>query len=83
LTPAKSGYTTLKVYDILGREMVTLIDGNLGAGAHGISWNASDCFLLRVNQIFCKYITLEEYTIQTGNRAISALAAGYLRRRAS
>jgi hypothetical protein len=37
---AKSGYTTLKVYDILGREMVTLIDGNLEAGAHGITWNA-------------------------------------------
>jgi hypothetical protein len=38
---AKSGYTTLKVYDILGREIVTLIDGNLEAGAHGITWDAN------------------------------------------
>jgi beta-glucosidase len=35
------GYTTLKVYDVLGREVATLIDGEQSTGVHSISWDAS------------------------------------------
>ena len=32
----------VKVYNIHGQEVRTLIDGNLGAGLHTVSWNATD-----------------------------------------
>jgi beta-glucosidase len=35
------GHATLKVYDILGREVTTLIDGEKSAGIHTVSWDAS------------------------------------------
>jgi len=34
-------YATLKVYDILGREVATLVDGEKSAGVHTVSWDAS------------------------------------------
>jgi hypothetical protein len=37
----ESGYTSLKVFDILGREVVGLIDENLVAGEHSVVWQAS------------------------------------------
>jgi len=37
----KSGVATLKVYNILGKEVATLFDGNLTAGSYNINWNAS------------------------------------------
>jgi hypothetical protein len=36
-----SGLTTLSVYNILGEKIVTLINGNLNAGTHEVSFNAS------------------------------------------
>jgi hypothetical protein len=35
------GYATLRVYDVLGREVVTLVDGEKSAGVHIVSWDAS------------------------------------------
>jgi beta-glucosidase len=35
------GYATLKVYDMLGREVATLVDGEKSAGVHTVSWDAS------------------------------------------
>lgn len=32
----------LAVYDVLGRQVATLVDGRMGAGRHQISWNASN-----------------------------------------
>ncbi len=36
-----NSYVTLKVYDILGREVVTLVDGREPAALHTVTWNAS------------------------------------------
>jgi hypothetical protein len=37
----KAGYVTLKIYDILGREVAALVNQNLNAGLHTINWDAS------------------------------------------
>ena len=37
-----SGFTTLKVYDILGREVAVLLNEELMAGSHIINFNASN-----------------------------------------
>jgi hypothetical protein len=37
----RSSRTTLKIYDILGREVATLLDDNLGAGRYTVSFDAS------------------------------------------
>jgi hypothetical protein len=39
--PKKSS-VTLKIYDLLGREIETLIDKYLSAGEHNVSWNAKN-----------------------------------------
>ena len=38
---ARASRVTLKVYDILGREIATLVDGVVGVGRHDVRWNAS------------------------------------------
>ena len=37
----EAGLTRLIIYDLLGREVMRLIDGELSAGNHTVSWNAS------------------------------------------
>ena len=32
---------TLKVFDLLGREIATLVDGRVQAGSHSVTWNAA------------------------------------------
>jgi hypothetical protein len=36
----KSGMVTLKIYDILGSEVATLVNENMNAGSYNIDWNA-------------------------------------------
>ncbi|MDP2983673.1 MAG: FlgD immunoglobulin-like domain containing protein [Candidatus Latescibacter sp.] len=38
----KSSQVSLKVYDLLGREVVTLANGEKSAGEHRVIWNGSD-----------------------------------------
>ena len=38
----RTGFVTLKVYDILGREVKTLINGQMQAGNHSVSFNGSN-----------------------------------------
>jgi hypothetical protein len=37
-----SGYATLKVYDMLGEEIATLVQGDMESGVHSIDFNASN-----------------------------------------
>jgi len=37
----KNGFVTLKVFDIMGREISTLISREMGAGSYSFDWNAS------------------------------------------
>jgi hypothetical protein len=48
----------LKVFDLLGQEVTTLVDGVLPAGSHTILWNTAD---LATGVYF--------YRLQTGNWA--------------
>ncbi|TNE69773.1 T9SS type A sorting domain-containing protein [bacterium] len=38
----QSGFTTLKVYDMLGREVSTLVNGEMMSGNHAVTFNASN-----------------------------------------
>lgn len=38
---AKDGYATLKIYDLLGRELSTLVNGEIQAGHHAIKFDGS------------------------------------------
>jgi hypothetical protein len=40
---------TIKVFDVLGREVATLVDGDLSAGFHQIAWHGSDAGGSRVS----------------------------------
>ena len=40
----KSSHIVLTVYDILGHEIITLVDEKQQAGLHQQNWNACDCF---------------------------------------
>ena len=35
-------YVSLKIYNVLGQLVTTLVDGRLEAGEHVLSWNAAD-----------------------------------------
>lgn len=37
----RGGFVMLKVYDLLGREVVTLVNGKKTAGTYSVTWNAS------------------------------------------
>ncbi|MBS1492618.1 MAG: choice-of-anchor J domain-containing protein [Bacteroidetes bacterium] len=38
----QNGFVTLKVYNMLGKEVATLVNGNLNAGQHNYNFNASN-----------------------------------------
>jgi hypothetical protein len=38
----QNGFVSLKVYNMLGKEVATLVNGNLNAGAHNYNFNASN-----------------------------------------
>ena len=37
----KESFVTLKVYDIMGREVTSLMNANITVGTHSIVWDAS------------------------------------------
>jgi hypothetical protein len=38
----QAGFVTLKVYDMLGREVATLVNGDLAPSSYSITWNAAN-----------------------------------------
>jgi hypothetical protein len=40
-TLARAGHVRLRIFDLLGREIATLVDGTLDPGSHRVEWNAS------------------------------------------
>jgi len=44
----KNAFVTLKIYDMLGREVKTLISGERNAGSYSIEWNGSNNYGSRV-----------------------------------
>jgi hypothetical protein len=45
----KASYVTIKVYDLLGNEVATLVNGNVAAGYHSVIWNATNNSGAKVN----------------------------------
>lgn len=45
----EAGAVQLMIFDVLGREVVTLVAGEQSAGHHGVTWNATDKRGLRVS----------------------------------
>jgi len=39
---AQTGFVSLKIYDVLGREVATLVNGNLNPGKHTVTWNVTN-----------------------------------------
>ena len=48
----ESGYVSVKIYNVMGQVVSTLVDGNMDAGYHTLTWNAdnmpSGMYLVRV-----------------------------------
>jgi hypothetical protein len=55
-----AGYVTLKVYNVLGEEVATLVASNHAAGTFNVSWDASD----RPSGVYFYRLTAGEY-VQT------------------
>ncbi|MBX2990782.1 MAG: T9SS type A sorting domain-containing protein [Bacteroidetes bacterium] len=39
---AQPGRASLKIFNLLGQEIATLVDGNFSAGAHSVAWDAAE-----------------------------------------
>ena len=40
-TLPEAGHASLKVFDLLGREVATVMDNNMSVGAHSVNWSAN------------------------------------------
>ncbi len=45
----KASFVSIKVYNVLGSEVATLVNGNVAAGYHSVIWNATDNSGAKVN----------------------------------
>ena len=41
---ARSGLVTIKIYDLMGREIITLLDREINKGSHNVTWLGKDKF---------------------------------------
>ena len=64
-TLPEASFVTIKVYDMLGREVRTLLSGDVSAGYHSIEWNGEDNFGGRVSS--GTYI----YRVVSGGKAVT------------
>ncbi len=61
----KEQFVTLKVYDLLGKEIRTLVEGNIQAGYHKVVWDATDNFGNKVTS------GIYFYRITAGNNVVT------------
>lgn len=61
------GHTSLRVFDVVGREVVTLVNGSLQPGSHSVSFDASGladgtylCRLTNGNETLVRKMVLME-----------------------
>ena len=60
---AKDSYVSLNVYDITGRLVSTLVDGNMSTGYHSVLWNGADNKGMSVSAgIYIYALQTEEYS---------------------
>lgn len=61
------GYVSLRVFDLTGRPVASLLDGGMGSGPHSVSWNGTDPGGSPVpSGMYFARLTLEGYTATTG-----------------
>ncbi|MBN2709440.1 MAG: right-handed parallel beta-helix repeat-containing protein [Calditrichaceae bacterium] len=70
---ANYDFVTLKIYDILGRKIITLVNGAKPAGKHTAQWNGKNTAGQQVGS------GIYYYQIQTGDRHISAKKMLFIR----
>ena len=64
-TLPKAGDITIKVYDIQGREVTTLVNASMNAGTHEVVWNGTNASGARVAS------GMYVYTLKTQDRVLS------------
>jgi photosystem II stability/assembly factor-like uncharacterized protein len=64
-TIPKAGDVTIKVYDIQGREVTTLVNASMNAGAHEVVWNGTNASGARVAS------GMYVYTMKSADRVLS------------
>ena len=60
-----AGDVNLTVYNVLGQEVVTLLDGSVNAGVHAVSWNGTDSVGRQVSSGLYFYTFETEGLVQT------------------
>lgn len=58
----ESGYTTLKVYDILGNEVASLVDENLSSGSYSVDFNTNEFGKSLSSGVYFYRLTASEFT---------------------
>jgi photosystem II stability/assembly factor-like uncharacterized protein len=64
---AKAGHVKIKIYDILGKEVATLVDGEKSAGWYNIWWNAQNI----PTGVYLYRMELGQITGQTGGSSLT------------
>jgi hypothetical protein len=55
----KAGPVDLRIFDVAGREVATLVDGPMEAGSHGVAWDASGPGSAHIGMYFARLRTSE------------------------
>jgi glucuronoarabinoxylan endo-1,4-beta-xylanase len=61
----KMSHVSLKIYNLIGQEIVTLINRNISAGSHSVKWDETDMLGLQVSSGIYIYRIEVGHTAQT------------------
>jgi hypothetical protein len=65
-----SNHVNIKIYDLLGREVITLVDGLYGAGEQEVIWNGKNSDGIRLSSGIYFYMYTENYEIKAIEKMI-------------